>query len=111
VLIVALVVLALWPFLDPTGRRGVLMAAAIAVPIQIAVFAALLRFRGQMNGFLAVWAGGTLLRMAVVGLVAFLAIRSGTDGTVPMLLALAGFFFALLLLEPMYFRPRPTEAR
>ena len=106
---VAVVILVLWPFLDPAGRRGVVIAAAIALPIQVTAFWALLRYRGRVNGFLAVWAGGTLLRMAVVAFVAFLAIRSSAEGAIPMLLALAGFFFGLLLLEPFYFRPEPNE--
>jgi len=41
--------------------------------------------------------------------VAVVVIRSGTEGAVPMLLALAGFFFGLLLLEPVYFRIGPSE--
>jgi len=107
--IVALSVLALWPFLDSAGREGILIAAAIALPIQVVAFAMLVKYRGQLNGFLAVWAGGTLLRMFVVGIAALFAIRSGAEGAIPMLLALAGFFFGLLLLEPMYFRLEPTE--
>jgi len=107
--IVALATLALWPFLDPAGRRGVLIAAAVAIPVQVGAFAGLVRYRGQPNGFLAVWAGGTLLRMVVIGAVAFIAIRSGTEGAIPMLLALAGFFFGLLLLEPMYFKLSTNE--
>ena len=109
--IVALAVLALWPFLDPSGRKGVLVAAAIAVPIQVIAFAALVRFRGRLKGFLTVWVGGTALRMVVVGTVSFFAIRSGAEGAMPMLLALAGFFFGLLLLEPVYFRLGPNETR
>jgi hypothetical protein len=46
--------------------------------------------------------------LVIVG-VAAVAIRSEAAGTVPMLLALAGFFFGLLLLEPVYFRPRAGE--
>jgi hypothetical protein len=103
------VTLVLWPFLDPDARRGVVVAAAIALPVQIGAFALLVRYRGNMNGFLAVWAGGTLVRMAVVGIAAVIAIRSGAAGAVPMLLGLAGFFFGLLLLEPIYFRPGATE--
>jgi len=95
----------LWPFLDPNARRGIVVAACIALPVQIGAFALLIRYRSNMNGFLAVWAGGTLVRMAVVGIVAAIAIRSGTAGAVPMLLGLAGFFFGLLLLEPIYYRP------
>ncbi|MDA0313053.1 MAG: hypothetical protein O2992_13170 [Gemmatimonadetes bacterium] len=107
--IVALVTLALWPFLDSAGRRGVLTAGAVALPIQVIAFAALVRFRGQLNGFLAVWVGGTLVRMVIVAIVAGFAIRSRAEGAVPMLLALAGFFFGLLLLEPIFFRPEPNE--
>lgn len=104
----ALMVLVLWPFLDPAGRTGVLLAAAIALPVQIAAFALLLRQRGELNGFLAVWVGGTLVRMMVLGIAAFAVIRSGMDGAIPMLLALPAFFFGLLLLEPVYFRPGPN---
>lgn len=105
---IAAIVGAFWPFLDPAGRAGVLLAAAVALPIQAIAFWLLLRFRGEGNAFLAAWIGGTLVRMAVVGVAAFMVIRSGMDGAVPMLLALAGFFFGLLLLEPVYFRPGPS---
>jgi len=107
--IVALVTLGLWPFLDSDGRRGVMIAGAVALPVQVIAFAALMRFRGQVNGFLAVWVGGTLLRMVIVAIVAAIAIRSSAAGAVPMLLALVGFFFGLLLLEPIYFRTEPNE--
>ena len=109
--VVVAVTLAAWPFLDAAGRRGVLVAAAIAVPVQVIAFAALLRVRGRVNGFLAAWAGGMAVRALVVAAVAFLAIRSGVDGAVPMLLALAGFFFGLLLLEPIWFRPETLQNR
>jgi len=48
--------------------------------------------------------GGAVLRMAVVGVVAFLAISRGSEGLIALLLALAGFLFGLLLLEPKYFK-------
>jgi len=105
----ATVSLILWPFLDPDAWRGIVIAAAIALPVQVGAFALLIRYRDNMNGFLAIWAGGTLVRMAVVAIVAAIVIRSGTAGAVPMLLALAGFFFGLLLLEPVYFRPGAAE--
>ena len=108
--IVALATLALWPFLDPAGRRGVMIAGAIALPVQVTAFWALLRVRGRVNGFMAAWVGGTFLRMVVVAAVAFFAIRSSVEGAVPTLLALAGFFFGLLMLEPMYFRPETETA-
>ncbi len=106
---VALFVSGLWPFLDTAARNGVLVAAAIAVPVQVIAFWALNRHRGELNGFLAAWVGGTFLRIAVLAVVAFVVIRSGTEGAVPLLLALAGFFFGLLLLEPIYFRVEPNK--
>jgi hypothetical protein len=107
--VVALVTLALWPFLTPDARTGVITAGAIALPVQVGAFALLIRARGDQNGFLAVWAGGTIVRLLVLALVAAVAIRFETPGTVALLLALAGFFFGLLLLEPVYFRPRAGE--
>jgi hypothetical protein len=106
---VAVIVLGLWPFLDDAGRNGVVVAAAIALPVQVLAFTALNRFRGELGGFLAAWVGGTLVRMLVIAVVAIAVIRSGTEGAVPMLLALAGFFFGLLLLEPVYFRVEPNK--
>jgi hypothetical protein len=106
---IALIVLGLWPFLGSSAREGVLVAAAIALPVQLLAFAVLIRYRGQLNGFLAAWVGGTFLRMCVIAVTAFVVIRSGTEGAVPMLLALTGFFFGLLLLEPIYFRVEPSK--
>lgn len=100
----AVTVGALWLVLDPASRSGVLLAAAIVLPVQAVAFWALHRARGQQNAFLAAWIGGTLFRMAVVAVAAFVVIRSQMDGAVAMLLALAGFFFGLLLLEPLYFK-------
>ena len=102
--VVAAVLLGLWPFLDGPARRGVLWAAAIAVPVQVIAFGLLQRYRDELNRFLAAWVGGTLARMLVLAVTAFVVVRSGMEGAVPLLLALAGFFFGLLLLEPIYFR-------
>jgi hypothetical protein len=109
VIAIATIVGGLWPILEPAGRNGVLAAAAVALPVQVIAFWALNHFRAELNGFLAAWVGGTLVRMAVIAVVAVVVIRSGTEGAVPMLLALAGFFFGLLLLEPVYFRIGPSE--
>ena len=106
---VAIILGGLWPFLDGAGRSGLLLAAVVAVPVQIVAFALLYRFRGEVNAFLAAWVGGTLVRMAVLGAFAFALVRSGADGAIPALLGLAGFFFGLLLLEPFYFRLEPSD--
>jgi hypothetical protein len=106
---IAMIVLGLWPFLDAAGRNGLLVAAAVAIPVQVGAFGVLNRYRGRLNGFLAAWVGGTMVRMMVLAIVAVLVVRSNTEGAVVLLLALAGFFFGLLLLEPVFFRPGPSE--
>ena len=108
VAVVAVSTACLWPFLDDAGRRGVLFAAGITLVVQVVAFTALYHFRGALNGFLAAWVGGTLVRMGVIAVAAFAVIRSGMPGGAPMLLALAGFFFGLLLLEPFFFRLDPN---
>ncbi|MEM7418048.1 MAG: hypothetical protein AAF389_21345 [Gemmatimonadota bacterium] len=105
---VAAIIAVSWPFLGDADRFGLLRAAAIALPVQAFAFASLVRNRGAGNGFFAAWVGGTFLRMLVLAAVAAVIIQSGTEGGVATLLALAGFFFGLLLLEPVYFRPEPT---
>lgn len=104
VAVIGLLTLGIVPFLEPAGRLGVLVAAAVAVPVQIAAFAVLVRYRGEVKGFMAAWAGGMALRALTLLVVAVLVIRSGTESAIPLLLSLAGFFFALLLLEPIYFK-------
>jgi putative flippase GtrA len=103
------IILVLWWFLDPEGRRGLLLAAAIALPVQVLAFALLVRFRTRFSRFLVVWVGGTLVRMALVVAVAVVALRTHMAGAVAMLLALAGFLFLLLLLEPLHFRLELAE--
>lgn len=103
--LLAVLIAALWPWLDEPGRHGILVAAAVAWPVQVAAFWLLLRQRGEPGRFLAAWAGGTLVRMAMIVAVAFALTRVPGLAVVPTLLGLAGFFFGLLLLEPVFFRP------
>ncbi len=103
-LLLGLIILALWPFLGETARSGVLTAALIAFPVQLVAFSVLIHFRGRTQGFMAAWAGGMVLRAGAVVIAAVVVVRSGTPSAIALLLALAGFFFALLLLEPLYFR-------
>jgi len=94
-----------WAFLSPDQRMGVLVGGAIAYPVQVLAFGLLLRYKDRLTTFLAVWVGGTLTRMGVVlGAGLILAIRTRLDPA-SVLLALAGFFFGLLLLESVFFRP------
>ena len=107
--VLALVTLALWPFLDSAGRSGVLAAALVAFPVQVAAFEMLVRQKGRTTGFMAAWAGGMALRAVALLVVSLLVVRSGTSSAIPMLLSLAGFFFALLLLEGFYFEDAPAS--
>jgi hypothetical protein len=104
VLLVAAVTLVLWPFLDQPSRRGVLTAGLIALPVQLFAFATLVRYRGRANGFMAAWAGGMAVRALVVVITAVAVIRTQAAGAIALLLSLAGFFFALLMLEAPFFR-------
>jgi hypothetical protein len=45
-----------------------------------------------------------LVRFGVIGAVAVLVVRRPSLPPVPTLLALAGFLFGMLLLEPLFFR-------
>jgi hypothetical protein len=102
--LIGVLTLAAWPFLESAGRAGVLVAAGVALPVQVGSFALLTRFRNQVNRFLAVWVGSAVVRMAALGAVAFLFLPTGAAGMAPALVALATFFVALLFLEPRYLR-------
>ena len=99
--VVVLVTAGAWTFLGDAGRESMLTAALIAWPLQVGFFALLKRAQGEPGRFLMWWAAGILGRMAVV--VADVLIMS-----------LAGFLFALLLLEPLFLNLReqnPTLAQ
>jgi len=107
--LLSVVVIGLWPWLDARGRLGILAAALVAYPVQVTAFALLIRQRDRGNRFLAVWAGGTVVRFGVILAAAFIVFGIERIAAAPMLLALAGFFFGLLLLEPAFMRPEPGE--
>jgi hypothetical protein len=107
---VLLVNAGLWPFLSPSARMGILVAALIAYPIQMVAFFMLIRFWGEGNRFLLVWVGGTVVRMGVLLVVALVVSLTETLPPAPTLLGLAGFFFGLLLLELLFLKPRGIES-
>lgn len=95
---------AMWPFLDGTGRMSLMVAASIALPVQLGAFLLVVPSLGDQNRFLVRWGIGVLARMGVVGGVGLLLPRlQSLDGGV-LLLTICGLFFALLLLEPAFFR-------
>jgi hypothetical protein len=101
---VTLAVGALWPFLDAGGHSSLLLASAIALPVQWATFLLVVRALGDSTQFLLRWGIGILSRMGLVAAAGLLLPRlTGLDGSV-LILSLCGFFFVLLLLEPLFFR-------
>ena len=103
-LVVTLAVGGLWPFLDADGRASLLVASGIALPAQWAAFLLVVRALGDSTQFLLRWGIGILSRMGLVAAAGLLLPRlGGLDGNV-LILSLCGFFFVLLLLEPMFFR-------
>ena len=109
-LVLLLVVIAgLWPWLSPSDRTGIWVAAAIAYPIQMLAFFLLARFWEDRKRFFVMWVGGTVVRMGVILVVALVLTRVEVLPPASTLLGLAGFFFGLLLLEPLFLRPREAE--
>jgi hypothetical protein len=101
-----------WTFLGPEGRRGLLVAVGVVLAVQLVSFGLLATRRTGSPGLLVAWGVGTLARFVVIGAAAFLlAGREGVDVAVA-LLAMAGLFFVLLLMEPWALRERdrkPTD--
>jgi len=100
-------VVASWPFLEATGRAGVVAAALVSLPLQIGAFAALRANWRNGARFLMVWIGGTVLRLVAVCTVVALVLFSELPPA-PTLLALVAFFFGMLLIEPLFL---PTQER
>lgn len=100
--VVAAGTLAAGLLLDGPGLTGVLAAAAVALPVQVGTFAVLARFRPGTQAFTAAWAGGTLVRMAVVAVAGWALVALPDLPPAPTLLGLAAFFFMMLLLESRF---------
>ncbi len=101
---------ALFPVLDDEGRRGVLLAAAVAYPVQVAAFGLLLRSRGDPSRFFVWWGAGVAVRIGVVIIVGIVALSIESLGAEALLLSLAGFFFGLLLIEPAFLKGADRDA-
>jgi hypothetical protein len=108
--VVLLIVLGVSPFVSPSARTGIVVAALIAYPIQVFAFFMLIRFWGDGKRFLLVWLGGTVVRMGVLLVAALVVAQTEALPPAPTLLGLAGFFFGLLLLELLFLKPRGIES-
>jgi hypothetical protein len=109
-LVILLAVAGLWPWVSSSARAGILFAALVAFAVQMIAFILLVRFWGEGKKFLLVWVGGTVVRMGVILLAALWVSLREALPPAPTLLALAGFFFGLLLLEPLFLRPGRSES-
>jgi len=96
---VALGTLVAAALLDFRSVVGILAAGVVAVPVQVAAFAVLVRARAGGSGFLVAWVGGTLARLAAVGLGGWALVALLDLPPLPTLLGLAGFFFVMLVME------------
>ncbi len=107
---IAAAIAALFPFLEDDGRMGVLIAAGIAFPVQVVAFGLLLRARGEPSRFFVWWGVGVLVRIGVVIIVGIVALRIESLAAEALLLSLAGFFFGLLLIEPVFLKAADKDA-
>jgi len=90
--------LMLAPWIGRSGIEGLAWAAALAWPVQVGLFGLQARARDSGLGFLATWVLGSLVRLGVIAVAAVIAwLRP--ELTLPLLLGVAGFLFAMLLLE------------
>ena len=109
-LVILLVVAGLWPWVSPSARAGILLAALVAYAVQMIAFLLMVRYWGEGSSFLLVWVGGTVVRMGVILVAALWVSQNEALPPAPTLLALAGFFFGLLLLEPLFLGTGRSES-
>ena len=107
----ALVILAaangvMFPWLDGPGRAGLLVASAITFPVQVLAFALLLRYAARPAEGLVAWIGAAVARMAIVIAVGLAVTLFPGLSPATTLLGCAGFFFVLLVLEPVFLAAR-----
>lgn len=100
-------------FLNDEGRRGAVLAGLIAYPVQVSAFWLLLRAkdRPSPSHFIVWWGAGIALRVAVVAAVGVASSRLVSVEPASLLLSLIGFFFVMLLMEPVFLKADPTHER
>jgi hypothetical protein len=96
-------------FLTAEQRTGLRVAAVVALTLQAAAFAARLRWGTTPTRLLATWVWSTGARFVAVLAMGLAAWRYQALDPVTSLVGLAGFLFAMLLLEPVFFRPGTLE--
>jgi hypothetical protein len=94
----------LWPFLNAGAREGLLAAGGLALLTQFALHAGMHRLRQNPERFALTLALGMGVRMVVILGSALLWVWPGTLPAASFLLGLAGFLFALVLLETAFLK-------
>lgn len=102
--VTVLVVSVGWVAGTPSVAHGVLVAGAVALPLQLLVFALMVVPEKSSPAFLGMWVVGTFVRLLAVGGVAWLAAVNEAVEPLATLLSLVGLMFVLLLLEPWALR-------
>jgi heme A synthase len=97
--------------LNDEGRRGTVLAGLIAYPVQVSAFWLLLRAKDRPSRFIVWWGAGIALRVAVVAAVGIASSRLASVEPAALLLSLVGFFFVLLLMEPVFLKADRADAR
>ena len=107
--VLAVCVGALWGLLDAPGRSGILWAAGAAWVVQGIAFGLMVGLRERKQGLLLAMAGGTAVRFGSLGVAGLVVtfVETGV-GAGALLLGLAGFLFALALLEALFLRGAET---
>ena len=96
-------------FLAAEQRTGLRVAAVAALTLQVAAFAARLRWGTTPTRLLATWVWSTGARFTSVLAMGLAAWRYEALDPVTSLVGLAGFLYVMLLLEPVFFRPGTLE--
>lgn len=102
-------VAALWAMLDSGGRAGILWAAGVAWVVQAIAFGLVVGLQDRKQGLLLAMAGGMAARLGSLGVagVVVTVVETGV-GAGALILGLAGFLFALALLEAVFLRGAET---
>lgn len=93
------------PLLDDAGDAGLIWAGGLALVVQWVAFGLVLVLRDRRQGFLLAMVGGAFARLGVLGATGAVvtAVETGV-GAEALILGLAGFLFALALLEVVFLR-------
>jgi hypothetical protein len=94
--------LGLGTLVGPPDAAALRVAGLAAYAVQVPAFAALVGARGSR--FFVAWGGGMLVRLGLIGGAGVWLARTQAYPAASLLVGLAGFLFALLLLEPFFFR-------